>query len=98
MEFQSGHVVETTHQSLFRIYDKSAEFAGRLRDERPEMVAYQAVTSSDFVDAIRHHPHIGWQYEVMKKLYQRLGLKIDPQDAFDESDYEEFITSYNLPY
>ena len=98
MEFQSGHIVETTHQSKFRIYDKTAKFPSRLRDERPSIVLYQEVTGSDFVDDIVHHPPIRWQYKAMEKMHKRLGLTIDPQDALEESDYDVFITRYSLPY
>lgn len=98
MEVDRGHIIEGTHQSRFRMFDENSQFACQVRDRRPMRISYHEITSADIMDEFNHHPPISWQYRVMRQLNYRFGIKVDPQDAFDASDYRNFILNYRLPY
>lgn len=98
LELPTGHLIEGSHQSLFRIYQAEAAFPVKLRDKRPQTVPYQDITGSDPSFEKRHHPEVGWQHNILCHLAQYdYGVDIDPESALSTSDYTIMTKKYGIP-
>lgn len=98
LKLPAGHLVEGSHNSMFRLYSADHWFPNRLEEKRPKDIYYSEITGSGAEFEQRHYPEVRWQFMILRELGRRnYGLAVDPEEALSPTEYKTMLDKHGLP-